>query len=430
MKTLLHSKSVHSFPVMMLQKTLQLVKAQKLMLTVLIGLLAHTEISAHASTVTRKWCGGFFHRKFVASAQTSVLSYTKYQTGYNCIGQYVGNANIGSWSANCNNESKGCSRPQTATCSKSGTVYDRVFSGCYLLYNNPQSYYAYAQARHLTSGIYLTQSASGRGSAGLTGNFNLNADKLAGLVDEGTSSGEITGDIDINDDNQLVISKLTGKLSVTAGADYFSKIKIVIIKEKENITDDEAWQHEEEVQNGTYPEVLYTAQINISKSGTAHDGIFSEGFASDQIKEFSANQQYGVNINDFSATVPVQADLKDDEKLTLVTVIDGGFDISSAVVDKNAGDPLALKPSDARAPVLYPNPAKDHVDINIDLTEKELVHVRIVSPSGKTTAEKSERLNSGRQTVRMNTEKLLPGVYIVEVRNGSRTSSHKLLISY
>lgn len=428
MKTHLSQKSIHTL-VVMLQKTLTAVKPQKFILVLLIGLLAHTEISAHASTVTRKWCGGFFHRKFVARAQTSVLSYTKYQTGYNCIGQFVGYANMGSWSTNCSNESKGCSRPQTATCSKSGTVYDRIFSGCYLLFTNPQSYYAYAQARHLIGGIYLSQSSSGRGSAGLTGNFLLDPDKLAQLADDGTSSGEITGDVDINDNNNLVISKLQGKLSVTAGADYFSKIKIVIIKEKQNITDDEALQHEEAVQNGTYPDVVYTAQMSVSKSGITHDGIFSKGFASGQIKEFSANQQSGVNVNDFSATLPLNPNLDDDEKLTLVTVVDGGFDVTSAVVNKSNDTLTANNTSDIRMPQLYPNPAKDHVDINIDLDKREAVHVRIVSPSGKTTLEKSELPGSGRRTIRMNTEKLLPGVYIVEIQTGSRISSHKLIIS-
>jgi hypothetical protein len=428
MKTLLHSKGDHQL-MMVLQKISKFVTAQKFILAVIIGLLAHTEVSAHASTITRKWCGGFFHRKFVASAQTSVLSYTRYQTGYNCIGQYVGTANIGSWSSTCSNESKGCSRPQTATCSKSGTVYDRIFSGCYLQYTNPQYYNSYAQAQHLVSGISLNYYAYGRGSAGHTGNYLLNPDLFNLLVDNEKSAGEIRGDVDITDNNQLVINKMNGKLGITAGASYFSNIKIVVIKENQNISDDEALQHEEQVQNGTYPDVVYSAQLNISKNGITHEGVFSEGIASGSIKEFNANQEYGVNINDFSVVAPVNAELQEDEKLTLVTVIDGGFDISSAVVSKNANDLLTSNTADSKMPKLYPNPAKDYVDITLDADKKEFVHVRIVSPFGKISAEKVESLNIGRQTIRLNTEQLLPGVYLVEIQSEGNTYSRKLLIS-
>ena len=428
MKNLLNPTENHQL-MMIIQKTSKFVTAQKFILALMIGLLAHTEVSGHASTITRKWCGGFFHRKFVASAQTSVLSYTKYQTGYNCIGQYVGTANIGSWSSTCSNESKGCSRPQTATCSKSGTVYDRIFSGCYLQYTNPQYYNSYAQAQHLVSGIFLNYYAYGRGGAGQTGNYLLNPDLINQLVDNEKSAGEIRGNVDINDNNQLVINKMNGRLGITAGADYFSKIKIVIIKENQNITDDEALQHEEEVQDGTYPDVVYTAELNISKNGITHQGVFSDGIASGSIKEFNANQEYGVNINDFSVVAPINAELQDDEKLTLVTVIDGGFDSSSAVVSKNANDLLSSNTADSKMPKLYPNPAKDYVDITVNPDKKEFVQVRIISPSGKISAEKNERLSSGRHTVRMNTEQLLPGIYLVEIQSDGHISSQKLLIS-
>lgn len=428
MKNLLHPRGRRQLMIV-LQKASKLITAQKFVLVFIIGLLAHTEVSAHASTITRKWCGGFFHRKFVASAQTSVLSYTRYQTGYSCIGQYVGTANIGSWSLTCNNESKGCSRPQTATCSKSGTVYDRIYSGCYLLFSNPQYYNSYAQAQHLVGGINLNYYAYGRGGAGHTGNSLLHPYLFDQLADNDKSAGEIRGDVDINDNNQLVINKMNGRLGITAGADYFSNIKIVVIKENQNISDDEALQHEEQVQNGTYPDVLYTAELNISKDGITHGGVFSQGLASGNIKEFNANQEYGVTINDFSIVAPVNAELQDDEKLTLVTVIDGGFDISSAVVSKNANDLLTTNSKDSKMPQLHPNPAKDYVDISVNPAKQDFVRVRIISPSGKVGAEKSERLSPGRQTIRMNTEQLLPGVYVVEIQSDGNISSRKLLIS-
>ncbi|MDH6254094.1 hypothetical protein M2347_003821 [Chryseobacterium sp. H1D6B] len=428
MKVNLQEKSAQASAMKLFNKTAQLLKAQKLILALFIGLMAHTEVSAHASTITRKWCGGFFHRKFVAKAQTSVLSYTKYQTGYNCIGQYVGTANIGYWSSNCSNESKGCSRPQVATCTKSGTVYDQIYSGCYLTFTGPSPYSANAKAQHLTSGIYLTQTTTGRGSAGLSGNFALDPNKFSKLVDDGTSFSEIKGDVDINDNNQLVISNLNGRLSVTKGADYYSNIKIVVIKEKENITDDEALQNEEAVQNGTYPDVVYSTQLNVSKNGLTHDGVFSKGVAAQQIKEYAANQEYGVNINNFSMTIPTGAQLNPDEKLTVVTVVDGGFDISTAVVTKGTGNVTAANTAVVEAPQLHPNPATDYVDVYVNLPKKELVNVRVISTLGRVAIERSENLNSGRQSIKLNTQKLLPGSYIVEIKSESKISSQKLLI--
>lgn len=428
MKINLQKENVQAAAVELFNKACQLLKAQKLILALFIGLMAHTEVSAHASTITRKWCGGFFHRKFVAKAQTSVLSYKKYQTGYNCIGQYVGTGNVGSWSSTCNDENKGCSRPQVATCSKSGTVYDLIYSGCYLLFSNPSPYSAYAKAQHLTSGIYLTQTSTGRGSAGQTGNFAIDQNKFSKLVDNGTSFSEINGDVDINDNNELVITNLKGKLSVTKGADYYSNIKIVVIKEKENITDDEALQNEEAVQNGTYPDVIYSTQVNISKNGLTHDGIFSKGIASNQIKEYYANDEYGVMINNFSISTPTGAQLNADEKLTVVTVVDGGFDISTAVVQKETANIFADHISAVEKPQLHPNPATDYVNVDIDLTRKELVNIRIISSLGRVVVEKSETLNSGRQSIRLNTNQLLPGTYIVEIKSESKISSQKLLI--
>uniref|UniRef100_UPI00301B0010 hypothetical protein n=1 Tax=Chryseobacterium sp. VD8 TaxID=3081254 RepID=UPI00301B0010 len=262
----------------LLLRSFQIIKSQRLLLAIFISLISYSEVSAHASTITRKWCGGFFHRKFVAQAQTSALSYTKYVTGYNCIGQFVGYGNIGYWSSTCSNESKGCSRPQTATCSKSGTVYDQVYNLCTLSFTGPYAYNSYAKAEHLTSGIYLTQTSSGRGSAGLTGSYALDEKKFSRLVDNGTSFGEITGDVTVNDNNQLVVTKMNGRISITPSADFYSDVKIVVIKENVNISDDEALANEQAVQNGTYPDVVYTATVHISKNGLVYDGIFKNGF--------------------------------------------------------------------------------------------------------------------------------------------------------
>lgn len=79
--------------------------------------------------------------------------------------------------------------------------------------------------------------------------------------------------------------------------------------------------------------------------------------------------------------------------------------------------------------ILVPNPAKNYVDIQTNLSKSELVSIKVIDILGKVVFEKSEALNSGLQTVKLNTEKLAPGTYIVEIKSGNKVNSQKLLIS-
>lgn len=78
---------------------------------------------------------------------------------------------------------------------------------------------------------------------------------------------------------------------------------------------------------------------------------------------------------------------------------------------------------------LVPNPAKTYVDIQTNLSARGPVSVRIIDMSGKATLEKSETVDSGRQIIKLNTESLIQGTYIVEIKSGNKTSSQKLIIS-
>lgn len=78
---------------------------------------------------------------------------------------------------------------------------------------------------------------------------------------------------------------------------------------------------------------------------------------------------------------------------------------------------------------LVPNPAKNYVDVQTFFLKKETATVRIIDSSGKTVFEKSESLDSGRPRIRLNTENLIEGTYIVELKSNGKTNSQKLLIS-
>lgn len=79
--------------------------------------------------------------------------------------------------------------------------------------------------------------------------------------------------------------------------------------------------------------------------------------------------------------------------------------------------------------LLVPNPAQSYADIQMNLDKKQTVSVKLTDLSGRTVLEKSENLESGRQHIRLNTEKLVGGTYITEVQTEGTTSSQKLIIT-
>jgi hypothetical protein len=66
---------------------------------------------------------------------------------------------------------------------------------------------------------------------------------------------------------------------------------------------------------------------------------------------------------------------------------------------------------------LVPNPAKNYVDVQTNLSKTGTVTVKIMDTSGKILINNSETVESGRQSIKINTEKLLQGTYIVEIKS-------------
>lgn len=78
---------------------------------------------------------------------------------------------------------------------------------------------------------------------------------------------------------------------------------------------------------------------------------------------------------------------------------------------------------------LVPNPAKNYVDVQTNLAKRGNVTIRIMDASGKILISNSETVESGKQSIKINTEKLIQGTYIVEVQSDNSKSAQKLLIS-
>ncbi|NIF04851.1 T9SS type A sorting domain-containing protein [Chryseobacterium sp. Tr-659] len=88
-----------------------------------------------------------------------------------------------------------------------------------------------------------------------------------------------------------------------------------------------------------------------------------------------------------------------------------------------------LQSAESKDFTLVPNPAKTYVDLETRLLKRELVTVRIIDNTGKVVIERSENLNSGTQFIRLDTQKLMQGAYLVEMKSDTKVSTQKLLIS-
>jgi len=409
---------------------------KKIALFLLLCLLSQSSLFADAYPVNRKWCGGIFHRKFVVVANTSVLSYTKYNTGYDCSGRYVGTNAIGLWSKLCKNEDKGCTRPRTAVCNNSGYTYD-YYSDCqFAAASNPIPYYAYAWGELTTSYFSKKIKTTGRTSAGQTGEFELDPVIFDQLNANGGSSAEISGDIDINQNNELIINNLTGMLEVDQNVDHFSSLKIVIIKENINITNEEAQQNEEAVTTGVYGNIVYSSEIKVSKNSIYYDGVFAGNNQS--LNEWSTNLAKGISLDSFNAAVPLGSNLAPDERYTIITIIDGGFDISSSIVSSlsNGGDYDSYSNGETENPTgianyekaattisIYPSPASSAITVKMPLHANNAT-LELMDNTGRKVLE-SSGLQSGENKIEI---KHLPsGIYFYTVSINGKSQHGKLI---
>ncbi len=69
---------------------------------------------------------------------------------------------------------------------------------------------------------------------------------------------------------------------------------------------------------------------------------------------------------------------------------------------------------------MYPNPAKDILNLSFELPGTQDVHFRVFDPSGKSLMEEDKGMNPGHVVERMNISSLAPGVYFVSIYTDGR----------
>lgn len=403
-------------------------KKKLLILFAALSTLFQFEAKADAWNVNRNSCWGFLSYRFHAYAKTSVVSYTQYQTGYDCVGRWIGKQRFANWNTLCNNNSKGCSRPRTATCGpNSGSVYDRLWSGCYLLLNGPHPYYAYARAQNLTSGWILTTNASGRGSAGQTGEYIVNDSIFDSLDDSGFSYVDISGDsISVENDNTLRATNINGTISIGNSTDYYSTFKIIVIKEKTDWKKDEEAFQDSLLSAGVFNDIVYSAEINVSKNNIELTGVFTDNNA---ISIFEEDDSIGVRIKNLSIENELGIQLAENETLTVITYTDGGFDISSAIIQPvPIVAKLELEDKEVISVNIYPNPSSDFINVELNnQTDNAKAEINIIDITGKHIAQVYNGvLVQGYNNINnIDIANVPTGLYIIQVKTQNQTTYHK-----
>jgi hypothetical protein len=78
---------------------------------------------------------------------------------------------------------------------------------------------------------------------------------------------------------------------------------------------------------------------------------------------------------------------------------------------------------------MYPNPATSSTNIKFEMSQNENVNIIVVNALGQSVYNESLSLNSGEQTINLNTENWASGLYNVSVSSPSGSTKQKLTIS-
>lgn len=176
-----------------------------------------------------------------------------------------------------------------------------------------------------------------------------------------------------------------------------------------------------------------TAQVFLESTNSP--SLYSVDWGDGTVSNVLTSHTY---LNSGSYKVCVTQYENDKPKCTTCIVICIPKPVEAGKATSNVSSPLKENAEIARAELsntnpkeylLVPNPAKNYVDVQTNLSKKGIVSVRIMDISGKIILEKSTTMESGRQSMKLDTEKLVQGTYIVEIQSNGKTTSQKLLIS-
>ncbi|RYD52728.1 MAG: T9SS type A sorting domain-containing protein [Sphingobacteriales bacterium] len=407
----------------------------KKLITLLTLLSASTIASADIWTVTRGSC--FLQKRYNAYARVSAVSYTTYSTGYNAWGQWIGTSPRAGSYEQCGSHDGGCTRPRTAECQRSGNISDITYSGPYAIISGSNPFSGHARITLDVGGGQVNQirTNSGRGIAGRLDSCELDSTIAASLVSNGWSRGNTSGIVDVTDAGNLDISGISGTLSISTNTDHYSLIKIIIIKERDDLDKNEAEEAETRLANGDFTDIVYMAELRLDKEGVHKSGAFNL-MTNRQVSVAQNSDSVWVTLNNFRANLTLNSPLEPNEHLSAVFLSDGGFDVSSAVVQT----PQARLSASAAAavvsqatnydPEILPNPVgQGAVSIRAFAeTENEAITVEASGVTGRTYSLYKGLLNKGANELKnIEVSHLPPGIYFTRINVGNRVFTKKII---
>lgn len=383
-------------------------------------LFAYFEISAHSYVVTRSWCGGFFHRRFVAVASTGTMSYEKYSTCYNCIGQNVGCGWKALPSTLEEKTSRGCSRLQEAICEyKSGFVADRIWSGCFVQYVSSHPFTTYSESRHLLSGIQLMTMTTGRGLAGLINTSTKNSHFfISEVFDAGSSSVELNGNVYLFG-NILSFENVVISLK-SDGLNSFSEVRFVVFKENRNITDEIAEINEKGILSETFEDVVLNIKITFQNGEISINNIVLNEY-------FTLINDTIAELHIASLNIPVEVELNSDEELSFMAIADSGVRMNDS--RKRTGNTNSISDKTKNYQYfVYPNPVLKNEFILVDSRNIKSFdgNVEIIDPYGKVLFRK--RINSLDFPLKIDVNNFSSGTYLLRIIQDSDIFVEKIIL--
>lgn len=329
---------------------------RKFIYGLLVSLFSITYAYADAVVITRNWCGGFFHRKFVAEATTGAWYYIYYPNGYNATGQYMGTDPYTSSLSDCNDRDAGCSRPRFAYCEKQSTVHDVAY-----YYANPtpyyiqpgNNYYAKAVAKHEVWGVTLIEQVTNRGLAGSMPSSSVDYEKLKSLSLEGRTNSKVSGNI--TTENKELICDINGQIQMPVNQDFFVSFKVILFVEDKSLTNEQAEVNEQQVRNGTYQRIISVSEVYMDKNGSTYSGLFENTNLSENLDDRSKT----VSLDNFKVKKNIEYDLKEGEEISVMMILDSGADLNSIEVEPEID-------SENETIAIFPIPATDYVSIEVD----------------------------------------------------------------
>ncbi len=92
-----------------------------------------------------------------------------------------------------------------------------------------------------------------------------------------------------------------------------------------------------------------------------------------------------------------------------------------------AGDPIVVEEVDPDLSV-FPNPANDRLNLRFTVAKESAAEITVFDMAGRLLLNRKEQLAAGRQTLPLQTSRLLPGTYLVRIQTGEWTQTRKFTV--